>query len=288
MKNEPFVIERTYNAPVSRVWKAITDRDQMKQWYFNIPEFKAEKGFEFQFYGADGDCNGYLHLCKILEVVPNKKLSHTWTYEKVPGESVVTIELFDEDGKTRLRLTHEGLETFPDTLPLFSRESFAEGWTEIIGTSLPDFVEWDTIESSIDISASSETVWQILTNPDHNHKWARAFYEGTTVSSTWQVGDTVVWYMPDGSVAANGIVLESQTAAWIKVGFYDDVNDAPPTPSGDYRETYQITKNANGCTLKITSGPLARHYLKMHTPMWGKALEYIKSLSERKVDATQS
>ncbi len=42
MKNEPFVIERILNAPVERVWRAITDKDEMKNWYFDIPEFKPE------------------------------------------------------------------------------------------------------------------------------------------------------------------------------------------------------------------------------------------------------
>ena len=27
----PLVIERTYNAPAETVWKALTDKDQMKQ-----------------------------------------------------------------------------------------------------------------------------------------------------------------------------------------------------------------------------------------------------------------
>jgi len=49
MKDEPIVIERTFDAPVAKVWKAITDKDAMKQWYFDLPEFKAEVGFEFQF-----------------------------------------------------------------------------------------------------------------------------------------------------------------------------------------------------------------------------------------------
>ena len=34
MKNETIIIERTFNAPVDAVWNAITDKDQMKQWYF--------------------------------------------------------------------------------------------------------------------------------------------------------------------------------------------------------------------------------------------------------------
>lgn len=140
MSNEPFVIERTYNAPVEKVWKAITDREQMKEWYFDIAEFKAEKDFEFSFYGGDEKGEQYLHLCKIIEVVPNKKLKHSWRYDGYEGNSFVTFELFDEDGKTRMKLTHEGLETFP-SIPAFAKKNFAAGWTQIIGTSLKDFVE---------------------------------------------------------------------------------------------------------------------------------------------------
>ena len=43
------VIVRTYNAPVGKVWKALTDVDQMRQWYFDLREFKPEVGFEFSF-----------------------------------------------------------------------------------------------------------------------------------------------------------------------------------------------------------------------------------------------
>ena len=49
MKTVPFVIERTFNAPVERVWKALTDRNETKQWYFDIEKFNPEVGFEFEF-----------------------------------------------------------------------------------------------------------------------------------------------------------------------------------------------------------------------------------------------
>ncbi len=140
MNNEPFVIERTYNAPVNKVWKAITDRDLMQQWYFNIAAFKPEVGFEFTFDGGSKE-KTYTHLCKILEVIPNKKLSYSWRYKDYEGNSVVTFELFDEGEKTRLKLTHTGLETFPQVSKDFSKESFTQGWTHIIGTSLKNFVE---------------------------------------------------------------------------------------------------------------------------------------------------
>jgi hypothetical protein len=32
-----FVIERSYNAPRKKVWRAITNKEDMKQWYFDLP-----------------------------------------------------------------------------------------------------------------------------------------------------------------------------------------------------------------------------------------------------------
>jgi len=139
--NLPFVIERTYNAPVEKVWKAITDKDEMKQWYFDFEEFRPEVGFEFEFSGGREPDKPYLHVCKITEVIPDKKLSYTWRYEGYTGDSLVSFELFDEGGKTRIKLTHAGLETFPKDNPDLAPENFAEGWTGIIGTSLKEFVD---------------------------------------------------------------------------------------------------------------------------------------------------
>lgn len=139
-QSEPLVIERVYNAPVEKVWKALTNKNYMKQWYFDIAEFEPVVGFEFQFEGSN-DGRTFLHRCKIIEVVENKKLKHSWRYEDYPGNSFVTFELFDEDGKTHLKLRHEGLETFPSENPDFKKQNFVEGWTYIIGKSLKEFVE---------------------------------------------------------------------------------------------------------------------------------------------------
>lgn len=141
MKNEPIVIEETYNAGVERVWRAITDKDQMKQWYFDLNAFKPEVGFEFKFDGQGQKGEKYVHLCKVTEVIPNKKLQYSWRYENYAGNSLVTFELFEEGEKTRLRLTHEGLETFPQDNSDFARESFNGGWTELIKHLLCQYLE---------------------------------------------------------------------------------------------------------------------------------------------------
>jgi uncharacterized protein YndB with AHSA1/START domain len=141
VSDKNIVIERIYNAPVEKVWKALTDKEQMKQWYFDIPAFKPEVGFEFQFSGQGHKGEQYLHLCKVTDVVKGKKLAYSWTYQGLEGYSVVTFELSSEGDKTRLKLTHEGLETFPKNNADFAKESFMEGWAFIIGKSLQEFLE---------------------------------------------------------------------------------------------------------------------------------------------------
>jgi uncharacterized protein YndB with AHSA1/START domain len=138
-KNEPLVIERTFNAPAARVWRALTNKDEMKRWYFDLKEFKAEVGFEFQFT-VEHESFKYAHHCKIKEVIPGKKLVHSWRYDGYEGDSQVTFELFAEGNQTRLKLTHEGLESLPK-ISAFARTNFMEGWTQIIGSSLKEFVE---------------------------------------------------------------------------------------------------------------------------------------------------
>jgi uncharacterized protein YndB with AHSA1/START domain len=135
----PFVIERTFNAPVELVWKAITTREDMKQWYFELEEFKAKAGFEFKFT-VEHEGFTYVHHCRVTEAIPNKKLAYTWRYEGYAGDSLVTFELFAEGGQTRLKLTHKGLDTFP-RIPAFARSNFMGGWTSLIGSSLKEFVE---------------------------------------------------------------------------------------------------------------------------------------------------
>jgi uncharacterized protein YndB with AHSA1/START domain len=136
---EAVIVERTFDAPVARVWKALTDVDQMRVWYFDLKEFKPQIGFEFEFV-VEHEGNTYHHLCKVTEVIPEKKIAYTWRYKGEVGDSLVTFDLFGEGDRTRLKLTHSGIETFPKT-PAYARKNFEAGWTEIVGSELKRFVE---------------------------------------------------------------------------------------------------------------------------------------------------
>ena len=137
---EPIVVEQTFNASVDTVWNAITGIDRMHQWYFNnIPSFNPEVGFETQFNVQSKDRN-FMHLWKVTEVVPLKMLAYNWKYKGISGDSIVKFELFDVNNLTKLRLTHQVLEDFPDDIPEFKRESGVEGWTFFINKSLKEFL----------------------------------------------------------------------------------------------------------------------------------------------------
>jgi len=140
MGTESILIEQTYQAPTSKVWKAITDKDEMKLWYFDLPEFKPLVGCEFRFMGGPAEDRQYKHICQVTEVIPDKKIAYSWRYEGYPGNTMVTFELFNEGNQTKLKLTHEGLETFPADNSDLAKENFVVGWNWIIGTSLKEFL----------------------------------------------------------------------------------------------------------------------------------------------------
>jgi hypothetical protein len=76
-----------------------------------------------------------------LKLFLKKDLKYSWRYDGYDGISFVTFELFSEGKQTKLKLEHEGLESFPSSNPDFARKNFAEGWNYIITTSLKKYLE---------------------------------------------------------------------------------------------------------------------------------------------------
>lgn len=141
MDKPTVLVEHLFDAPISKIWKAISDKDEMRKWYFDLPEFKAEVGFNFQFNGGPSPEKQYVHLCEVTEVIPQKKLTYSWRYDGYEGNSFVTFELIEQHQKTLLRLTHLGLESFPPENPDFAIANFSEGWNSIIKTHLKEFLQ---------------------------------------------------------------------------------------------------------------------------------------------------
>jgi len=142
MSKDSIKIERVFDAPVEKVWEALTNENKMKQWYFPDIEFKPIVGHVTEF-NVHHDGKDFFHIWKVTEVKPVEKIAYEWHYRGYPGNSLLSFSLENiQDEKTRVTLLHEHLESFlPDQNPNLSSDNFTEGWTNFIDSRLRDFLE---------------------------------------------------------------------------------------------------------------------------------------------------
>jgi len=138
---DPIVVVQELEAPISAVWKAITDPEQMRGWYFDtIAEFRPEPGFEARF---NVHCEGtdYEHVWRVQEALPEQRLVYGWRYEGIPGDGKVRWELAETPTGTQLTFTHEFHEPFSLDDAVFTREAGEQAWDYFIRQTLKAYVE---------------------------------------------------------------------------------------------------------------------------------------------------
>ncbi|SEF74843.1 SRPBCC family protein [Sphingobacterium lactis] len=140
MSHDTILIERTYPISTPALWQAMTDKQKLKEWFFEIPDFSTNVGDEFEFSKSDKSPN-HLHHCEVLEVIPNQLFKFSWRHPKqTKGISVISWQFIPRMGATTLRLVHEGLEHFKDAGEEYSQAKFESGWERILGEGLNKFV----------------------------------------------------------------------------------------------------------------------------------------------------
>jgi len=120
--------------PPASVWEFLTDARLMELWLMKS-NFMPIEGHEFQFRSKPVpqlDFDGIVY-CKVLEVVPFKKLSYTWKLGPGDGtinvDSIVNWELKQKDNGTELLLVH-GNFTVLENAGVF--EAMNQGWLDNI------------------------------------------------------------------------------------------------------------------------------------------------------------
>lgn len=136
----PIIVEERFNASIEELWNAITSHDHMIQWYFeNLPDFHPKVGFETRFNIVSGE-RDFLHIWKVKEVVQFKKIVYNWTFEDYEGSADLSMDIYDENDHRRLVVTSKVLESFPQDIPEFKRESGVAGWQYFINQRLKEFL----------------------------------------------------------------------------------------------------------------------------------------------------
>ena len=118
--------------PPQSVWEYLTKPELMKQWLMPN-DFQPIIGYEFQFRTAAKASLNFdgIFYCKVLEIVPHKKLSYTWNCGpgdgKINLESIVTWKLEPKDKGTQVFLEHTGFKK-DENLGLYN--GLMHGWLE--------------------------------------------------------------------------------------------------------------------------------------------------------------
>lgn len=106
-------LRRTIDAPVETVYSAWTDPEILRQWLAPgdavvvrvIADVTVGGTFLAEMRGPDGRV--WVTRGRYREVVPNRRLVHTWRWDGSDIESLVTVEFEPEStSSTRLTLTH--------------------------------------------------------------------------------------------------------------------------------------------------------------------------------------
>ncbi|MGH7191075.1 MAG: SRPBCC family protein [Acetobacteraceae bacterium] len=141
-----FRLERLYDAPVARVWKALTDEQAKAKW-FGAPASEwalIERQMDVRVHGRErlkGRWKGgVVSTFDALyhDVIPNQRLIYSYEMhldERKISVSLATIGLSNEGARTRLTVTEQGafLDGYDDAA---SREHGTGLLLEALGTSL--------------------------------------------------------------------------------------------------------------------------------------------------------
>lgn len=133
---QDIVIDDVFPHAPETLWKTLTSAELIGRWMMKPSGFAAVEGTAFTFQTTPaGAWDGTIH-CKVLEVVPNRRLVYAWKGgdESNVGygsrlDTVVTWTLTPVEAGTRLRLVHAGfVSPANDT----AYKNMSGGWGKVI------------------------------------------------------------------------------------------------------------------------------------------------------------
>ena len=125
-------LSRSFVAPRERVFRAFTTPAQLVKWWgpagFTVPACTMDVRAGGAWHTVMRSPDGQDHVVSGVyrEITPPERLVLTWAWQEDGArghETIVTIELFETPGGTRLELTQEAFATAD------SRDRHSHGWS---------------------------------------------------------------------------------------------------------------------------------------------------------------
>jgi uncharacterized protein YndB with AHSA1/START domain len=110
--------ERTYDTSAEDLWTALTDPERLRRWFADVSgDLRVGGAFLIVFDHTD---ETQRTSGRVLECVAPTRLVVTWEFAD-EGESKMTVDLVERDGRTVLTFDHA-------SLPLASAAGYGAGW----------------------------------------------------------------------------------------------------------------------------------------------------------------
>lgn len=140
VSTDAVVIERVFNAPVELIWQLWTQPEHFKSWYgptgFRVPVAEMDVRIGGKRLVCMESPDGKMKMWtsgEYTEIVPNQRLAYTEGFadehgnmvsppgSEHPAMTVVTVQLEDLGGQTRMVMTHAGMP---------GNQGASEGWKQ--------------------------------------------------------------------------------------------------------------------------------------------------------------
>lgn len=281
----PIQLTKTFDTPLLTVWDALTKQEALKKWYFDVQDYRFEEGATFTFYET-GDTKQYFHRCTFLKIIPQQLIEYTWTHPShSTGTSTLRWELQPDGTKTRVTLTHTGVENFVDGGVAFARANFEMGWKSILNILLRNYLYGiEKLVFNIEVNTTPEKLWQKLWDKKSYSEWTEPFCPGTYFDGELKQGNRIHFLSPSGEGMYSDVAYlqENTFMLFSHIGVMQDKKELPVDAETEKWtgcfESYKLIPSGDKTLLKVEVDTIDKYvdYMKSTFP---KALEKLKSLS---------
>ena len=134
---DTIVKEISIDAPAAKIFAALTEPDQLTQWWgeegkYHVEQMEADLrvGGRWRTTGTSSDGRPFAVEGVYREIDPPRVLVYTWAHDWGDGDRAQTLVRFDlteRDGSTLVKVTHSGVADSQ------SRDDHDRGWTVVLG-----------------------------------------------------------------------------------------------------------------------------------------------------------
>lgn len=238
---------RWTNATLAQTWAALTDPEQLAQWFGDIADADDRKRVVVE--------EGQEFSARVLHCASPSELELDWSWDE-DSHSAVSIRLRTDDGGTLVRLTDTSVD--PDALA-----DVGAAWDGVLIALVehlgePEQVEagpemWTTLENNIvtmkaDLDVDRSAVWHALATSEGLGSWWWPDDPGASATIEPFVGGRFRLSAPIVSIAVGGEVIAIEPESVLEVTWCRVDEEGI---GHDEAVRFEITDRADGATITV-------------------------------------